>query len=277
MIEITKASGDIVPFDAEKLRRSLKRVGTQENLINQIVNEVYAALTPGMSTRTIYQIAFRILRSKSRISAAKYHLKRAIMHLGISGYPFEKYFSELLSYQGYQVQTNQTIRGRCVSHEVDVLAKKDKEVIFVECKYHHRAGIKCDVTIALYFKARFTDIQEGYTDLTDKTLAGWLVTNTRFSSDAMQYGRCAGLHLIGWDYPETGSLVEIIETTGLYPITCISNLTKGELNRLIDNKVVLCKSLMESPDILDQLRIPLARKNSILQQCKILCEHIKSV
>lgn len=259
-------------FDPEKLHRSLKRVGAQETIINEIIDEVTTLLTPGMSTRTIYQIAFKLLRKKSRVSAAKYHLKRAILHLGISGYPFEKYFSELMRYQGYQIQNNQIIHGHCVNHEVDVIAKTDNTEIFVECKYHHRPGIKCDVTISLYFKARFTDIQQGYKNLGNKKLEGWLVTNTRFSSDALQYGRCAGLNLISWDYPETGNLREIIEPSGLYPITCVTNLTKAEINQLIENNIILCKTIHDDPRLLDTLRIPEPRRESILQQCKTLCK-----
>lgn len=271
MIQITKASGEIVPFDPAKLRRSLKRVGTDDNLVNQIVDEVTNKLSPGMSTHAIYQIAFRLLRNKSRTLAAKYHLKRAIMHLGLSGYPFEKYFAELLRHQHFQAQNNQIIQGYCIDHEVDVVAMKDNRNIYVECKYHHRQGLKCDVTIALYIKARFLDIQKGYKEHSNKNLEGWLVTNTRFTSDALKYGRCAELHLVAWDYPEKDNLKEMVELSGLYPITCITNLTKAEIAQLIGKNIILCKSIHENPKILDQLRIPMPRRHSVLQQCEKLC------
>ncbi|MDR3492120.1 MAG: restriction endonuclease [Gammaproteobacteria bacterium] len=271
MIDITKASGAIVPFEPDKLRKSLKRVGTEDNLINEIINEVMNVLVPGMSTRTIYQIAFRLLKKKSQTSAAKFHLKRAIMHLGVSGYPFEKYVSELMQCMGYKTITNIIIKGHCVNHEVDIIAKKDNTEIIVECKYHHRPGLKCDVTIALYFKARFIDIEQASEHTTEIKREGWLVTNTRFTSDAMQYGRCANLHLISWDYPERGSLQQIIDTAKLYPITCITNFTKAETNQLLDNNIILCKTIRDNPQLLDPLRIPSARKNAILQQCKQLC------
>lgn len=271
MIKITKASGEVVPFDPEKLRHSLTRIGTDQILIDQVVAEVTKQLTPNMKTRQIYQIAFRLLRKKSHALAGKYHLKRAIMHLGESGYPFEKYCAALLKYKNYQTSNNLIIQGHCVKHEVDIIAKQNNKTCYIECKYHHRQGIKCDVTIALYVKARFLDIAKKNQDNTSEKIEGWLITNTRFTTDAMQYGNCAELHLIGWDYPAAGNLKEIIEASGLYPITCTTSLTKAEMTRLIENNFILCKDIYEKPQILDQLRIPLHRKQTILKECQILC------
>lgn len=271
MIEITKASGEKVPFEAEKLRRSLQRVGADEELIEQIVTEIKAALKPGMSTHAIYKIAFRLLRQKARTSAAKYHLKRAIMHLGVSGYPFEKYFAALLQHRGYKTLNDQIINGYCISHEVDVVARKENTEIIVECKYHHLQGLKCNVTVALYIKARFLDIEQARKNSL-MNMECWLVTNTRFTTDAMKYGRCAKLHLIAWDYPEKDSLKEMIEDARLYPITCITNLTKAELMRLVENNVVLCKTIRDDPKILDRLNLSPGRKNSVIQQCQKICE-----
>lgn len=196
MTTIVKASGEKALFDATKLYRSLKRVGTDEFLIKEIVDQVTHSLTEGMSTHQIYRAAFRLLRKKSKTIAAKYHLKHAIMQLGLSGFPFEKFVAEIMRHQGFQVQNDQIIEGYCVNHEVDVVAKRKDEKIFVECKYHNRLGLKCDVKISLYFKARFNDIEQAYKKNAQETLKGWLVTNTRFTKDAIQYGRCAGLHLI---------------------------------------------------------------------------------
>lgn len=272
MPNIIKASGETAPFEPEKLRRSLLKIGADPALVEQIVEHVILSLHEGMSTREIYRIAFRQLRATSRTIAAKYHLKRAMMRLGITGYPFEKYFAEILSKKGFQSQTNQFIKGRCVTHEVDIVAKSDRKNIYVECKYHNRQGKKCNVKTPLYVKARFIDIQEAQTNIFE----GWLVTNTRFTSDAIQYGICAGLNLIGWDYPISGSLQEQIEISGLYPITCITDFTKTDLINLFARNIVLCKSIGEDPTLLDSMRMSLSKKNSILNQCKTLC-HIFNV
>jgi len=271
MVNIIKASGEIVSFDPNKIRQSLGRVGTDEKLIEQIVNEISALLTENMTTHEIYRIVFRLLRKKSKVLSAKYHLKRAIMLLGSTGYPFEKYIAELLRHQGYIANNNQIIKGFCVSHEVDVTAEEKEKLIFVECKYHNKLGIRCDVKISLYFKARFMDIEQGYVNSKSKKLEGWLVTNTRFTDEALQYGQCAGLHLISWDYPQRNSLKEQIEVSGLYPVTCITNFTKAEIDDLLTNNIILCKSINDNPLILERLRIPKSRQATIIKQCQILC------
>ena len=270
MTTIVKASGERAPFDANRLYQSLKRVGADELLINEIVHEVSLSLTEGMTTHEIYCIAFRLLRKKSKTIAAKYHLKRAIMQLGLSGFPFEKYVAEIMRQQGFQTQNNQIMKGYCVNHEVDIVAKRNNEKIFVECKYHNRLGIKCDVKISLYFKARFIDIEQGYTNESDEKLKGWLVTNTQFTSDAIQYGCCAGLHLISWGYPEKGSLKELIEFSGLYPITCIDNFTKNEISQLLEKDIILCKTISNDPSLLQQVNIPKSRVDTIIEQCQTL-------
>lgn len=274
MTSIIKASGEIAQFDKAKLKRSLERVGADENLIDQIVKNVEKSLISGMKTHEIYRIAFKILKKKSKPLAAKFHLKRAILKLGVSGFPFEHYFSELLRAQNMKVITNTFISGRCVNHEVDILATDKNETIFVECKYHNTQGIKTDVKICLYVKARFDDLREK--SKASAKSAGWLVTNTRFSSDAIKYGVCAGVHLIGWDFPKKGSLKDLIESLGLYPVTCITNFNKSEIAQLLSDKIVLCKNIMEQPEILDNMALSDNRKQSILAQCNNLCSRARS-
>lgn len=271
---IIKASGEQALFDPMKIKLSLNRVGADAQLIEQIVQEVSQSLTPNMTTREIYHIAFKLLRKKSRILAAKYHLKRAIMQLGLSGYPFEKYFSELLKHRGFKTQNNQIVNGFCINHEVDVVAHQNNKIAFIECKYHNRLGITCDVKVALYFKARFIDIEKAHQKQSNMKLEGWLVTNTRFTSDALKYGICAGLHLISWDFPQIGSLKEQIEVSGLYPITCITNLTKAEMVQLLQRNIILCKTINQNPALLDPLNLPVSRKNSIIFQCQNLCSRL---
>lgn len=270
MVNIIKASGLKAVFDPNKIRKSLNRVGVNKKIIEQIVEEVARYLKEDMTTHEIYRIVFRLLRQHSAEIAAKYHLKRAIMQLGISGYPFEKYMAELMRNQGYHASNNQTIKGYCVDHEVDVVAEKNHTIAFLECKYHSRQGIDCDVKISLYFKARFLDIEKNYSQTTSKTLEGWLVTNTRFTTDASKYGCCAGLKLLSWNFPEKGSLKELIEFSGLYPITCITSFTKAEIATLLANNIVLCKTVHENPSLLNSLNIPKTRLHRIIEQCRML-------
>ena len=90
-ITIIKASGEKAPFQMEKVRRSLERAGANEIIIDEIVKNIEDIVFDGMTTKKIYQMAFMMLKRKSRVSASKYKLKKALMELGPSGYPFEKF------------------------------------------------------------------------------------------------------------------------------------------------------------------------------------------
>src|SRR3990167_10763671 len=124
-IRIVKASGESEIFSAEKLKNSLEKAGASQVQIERIITEISDCLYEGMSTKKIYRIAFNMLKESSRHLAAKYHLKQAIMELGPSGYPFEKYVGEILSYQGYKTRIGEIVQGKCVSHEIDVIAELD--------------------------------------------------------------------------------------------------------------------------------------------------------
>src|SRR5688572_33362005 len=123
-IHISKSTGEVVPFSPEKLIRSLVRAGAPEATAQNILDQVLPQIYEGMTTRKIYQLAFKILRSKSRPLAARYRLKSAIMELGPSGYPFEKFIGEVLKQQEFSVEVGVIVKGRCVNHEVDVIAGK---------------------------------------------------------------------------------------------------------------------------------------------------------
>jgi hypothetical protein len=130
-IEITKANGKTSLFDPVKLWNSLTKAGARDETAHAIVDAISHELYPGISTRKIYRRAFKLLKERSRHLAARYNLKNAIMQLGPSGYPFEKFIGELLRHQGYTVLVSVTIEGKCVSHEDDVVAEKEHQHFMV--------------------------------------------------------------------------------------------------------------------------------------------------
>jgi transcriptional regulator NrdR family protein/Holliday junction resolvase-like predicted endonuclease len=276
-INITKASGNTAPFSQEKLKHSLQRAGASSEQIASVLNEISGKLYEGITTKKIYKLAFNLLKDSSRHIAAKYHLKQAIMELGPSGFPFEKYVAEILTAQKYTTQVGVTVKGKCVSHEIDVIAQLDQLQIMIECKYHNLSGTFCDVKIPLYIHARFKDVEATWmqsNSTTIKQYQGWLVTNTRFSSDAIQYGTCAGLKLIGWDYPLKGGLKDQIDLLALYPITCLTSLTKAEKSWLLERKIVLCKEIYDNIKLLEQMEIKSSRIDIITQEIHQLCNNI---
>ncbi len=269
---ITKASGEKAIFSVKKLRKSLQRAGAHPNLVNDIVVQVQDALYPGISTEEIYQRAFSLLEESSTHLAARYKLKKAIMELGPSGYPFERYVGELLRIRHYDIEVGTIVSGRCVTHEIDVMATRGAEKILVECKYHNRVGFICDVKISLYVHARFLDVAAGMELRGENSnFEGWLVTNTRFSDDAERYGECAGMHLVGWNYPAKGSLKDIIDTEKLYPLTCLTTLSQREKSRLLDLNIVLCRELLGREDLLAMVPVAQARIPQVMEECRRLC------
>ncbi len=272
-ITVTKQSGDRVPFDPERLKRSLLRAGAGEEDISIILHEVNSMLYDGIPTQKIYRKAHDLLRKRSTGASARYRLKQAIQELGPTGYPFEKYVAALLAYQGYETMTGQIIEGRCVTHEVDVVAGKGNELIMVECKFHAEQGTKSDVKVPMYIHSRAEDIRHNLSGLypgRDLNFHFWLVTNTRFTEDAVDFGKCSGLYLVSWDYPGSGSLRERIDLAGLHPVTSLHNLTRREKKALLDREIVLVKDLLKKQEILEELEISAPRRKKLLQEAESL-------
>lgn len=272
-IEIVKHSGERAKFSIDKLKNSLRKSGAEEKLVNQIANSVRDELYQGISTREIYNRAFALLKKQKSVFASKYKLKKAIYELGPTGFPFEKFVSAIFFYSGYKVKTGQFLQGKCVKHEVDVVAEKDGHYIIVECKFHSDEGRNCDVKIPLYIHSRYRDIRDFYSEVNnhESPHEGWLATNTRFTEDALQYGKCSGLHLLSWDYPNGRGLKDRIDSLGLYPVTVSTLMTQREKQFLLSRDVVLCRQLINDHFYLDHLGISEKRKERILKEIDLLC------
>jgi hypothetical protein len=220
-------------------------------------------------------VIIKKLKHKSRVNASRYKLKRAIMELGPSGYPFENFVGVILDHEGYRTEVGVIVQGHCVSHEVDVVAIKDNEKLMVECKYHNTQNQNCNVKIPLYIDSRFRDIEKESRknkDHNHKFHVGCIYTNTRFSIDAIEYGECSGLKLTGWDYPKGNSLKYRIDKLGLYPLTSLMSLSKAEKTLLLEKNIVLCKEIYDNPILLEEIGISKVRQKKILTDCKVLCE-----
>ena len=273
-IQVTKASGITEDINPDKLRASLLRSGADKDLIEGIIERVLMEIGAYTSTKKIYRLAKKYLRQLNHASVLRYSLKRALFRLGPTGYPFEKYYGAVLNNYGYETDTGLIIEGKCVKHEIDVFALKEDEVSLVECKYHSRAGIPVDVKVAMYVHSRFKDLAPVMASrYPGKKFRGWLVTNTRCTSDAIKFAKCYGLNIKSWKYPEKRSLEKMIEDKQLYPVTVISGIQRGLINRLIDNNIVLLKDLvsMEIQDMRSMLSLPEKKALILKQQAEELC------
>jgi len=271
--DVLKSSGKRVKFSLGKLKGSLRNSGADNKTINQIVNTVRDELYQGISTKEIYNRAFALLKKKKSVFASKYKLKRAIYELGPTGFPFERFVGAILKYSGYQVEVGKIIEGKCVSHEVDIIAKKNGEHIIGECKFHSNNGNNCNVKIPLYIYSRYQDIVTYYKENFNHTSypnEGWVITNTRFTKDALQFGECMGLYMLSWDHPKGNGLKDRIDRLGLYPITVSTLLTIREKQFLLSRDIVLCRQLIDDVFYLDHLGISENRRKRILNEIQLL-------
>tara|TARA_R110002072_G_scaffold175495_9_gene331299 strand:- start:307 stop:1146 length:840 start_codon:yes stop_codon:yes gene_type:complete len=275
-INIIKANGEKVLFQIEKLINSLGKSGADKMIIDQIVKDIERVLYDGMTTKKIYQMAFKMLKRKSRVSASKYKLKKALMELGPSGFPFEKLVGKLLEQEGFKTEVGVIVQGNCVQHEIDVIAQKDNKHYMIECKYHSDQGRFCNVKIPLYIHSRFLDVEKKWVRQKSheaKLHKGGVYTNTRFTSDAIDYGKCVGLLLTSWNYPKEDGLKDRIDKSGLHPLTALTTLTKTEKTKLLDSGIVLCKELHEKPTLLTQIGVVKSRHKNILEDSRELCRN----
>lgn len=273
-IDIIKSTGEKVKFSLEKLRASLKRSGADEQIVNQILHKVRDELYQGITTKEIYNRAFALLKKNKSHFASKYKLKKAIYELGPTGFPFELFVSAILNYSGYNTEVGTILQGKCVSHEIDIIACKNSEATIIECKFHGDQGLNCNVKIPLYINSRYQDVKANWHNTKNNDVSivqGWVVTNTRFTQDALQYGKCCGLYLLSWDFPKNNGLKDRIDRLGLYPITVSTLLTQREKQFLLSRSIVLCRELIDDKFYLDHLGVSDTRKKKILDEILQLC------
>jgi hypothetical protein len=252
---IIKATGEREEFNGQKLRDSLMRAQASPETADKIVNQIESELKDGASTYDIYHHAFALLGKEESPAAARYSLRRAVMELGPTGFPFEQFVAEIFRTKGFETTTDFMAKGECAEHEIDIVAWKENELIFVEAKFHNELGIKSDLKIALYIKARWDDLKNQEFEQfgqNKKMTEGWLITNTKFSESAVKYAKCRNMRLVGWNYPEQGNLQDLIEEAHLHPITCLNSSTPSDEKLLIQAGIVLCKQARDNPDILKQ-------------------------
>ena len=274
-IYIVKANGEKELFDSLKLENSLRRAGANQKTISRIVAKIQSNLKDGMKTSEIYIEAFRLLNEYDIVQASKFSLKKAVMNLGPQGFIFEDFIGAIFKKLGYKVLLRRKIRGLCVSHEVDIIAENDEKFVLGEIKFHNRQGIKSDIKVILYMKERFDDIAKGefYRNI-DKNLKieNWLITNTKFSSQAVKYAECnPDLNLMSWDYPPENNLHELIGETGLFPITVLKSLSSNDKKKFLSENILLCRDLLDGGELLlDRIGISAEKTEGILAEIKEL-------
>jgi hypothetical protein len=276
-MKIVKHSGDIVDFNPEKLKSSLLKSGANTDVVNDILKSIRKELYEGIPTKKIYKMAFALLKKEANAHAARYNLRSALQLLGPSGFFFEKYIARLFEAEHFETKLNLTLQGKCVSHEIDVLIKKNNLISMVECKFHAGREAVSDVKVPMYILSRFNDLKDKeYTIFSKKDSISkcWIVTNNRFTSDAIAFAKCSGLNLLSWNYPELNNLKTKNDFDYLYPVTCLTTLSLGEKDKLLILDVLLVKEIVNNSECLEKIGLSPNRIKNVLKEASELCKYI---
>lgn len=243
---VTKADGSRQLFDREKVVKTCLRMGANRRIAFEVADKVEARLYDGIPTRKVLQMIFRLLRKHKPTIRHFLDLRKGLSLMG-SKPEFEKFVQILLAHHGFEVSPNQIIRGKCVGHEVDAVARKDGVTFFVEAKHHSNYHTPTGLDESRIARAVLEDVTEGFTlgKSNLKIDRAMIVTNTRYSEHARRYGKCRNILQIGWSSPKTLALQSMIEEKKLYPLSCIKGLKIEVKMKLVNSGIVLMKQLVE--------------------------------
>ncbi len=268
---ITKADGQVVAYDENKVRESMKRAGADSETIDSLMNLISQKMKTRMKSSDLYSLIKSELKKKKPWIAARYDLRNAIIKLGPAGFNFEKYVASVLSAYGYKTKTPHEYQGACIKHEIDVTAEKDGRTAFIEAKFRHdfKANINIKDTLATW--ARFLDLVDGSkVDLCPHFDEAWIVTNARFTDQSLKFGHCKNMVMIGWNHPKERSFAHMVDIDALYPLTSIPDISDEELDLFAKSDLMLCKELAESePENIESMTgIDINRLGEIGEMCK---------
>jgi len=247
-IRVVKADGSTEEFQPRKILRTMRSAGASDEAAKRVLKEIEGVAYDGITTREILKRVKALLQKGELHTAMRYDLKGAMMRMGPAGFAFETFISEILSNYGYKTKLRSILQGRCVQHEVDVIAERTSGAArrcLIECKYHNMAGLSVELKDVLYTYARFLDLNEG-----SKIGKGerfdevWLVSNTRPSHDAAKYASCRGMKLLCWRCPKGRGLEEMIAEKKLYPVTILRSVDRITFNNLYLAGLMLAKDLV---------------------------------
>lgn len=247
MINVMKKSGEIEPYNEDKIILSLRNSRADEETIQIILKKLNKRLYNNIPTQEIFRLVFRELRRLELSVGTRYNLKQGIIDMTLGGgFVFEKFMEKVYKKLGYKTKLNQIIKGKRITHEVDIVLEKENNVSMVECKHFSRSDLGVSIQTALYVYARFLDLKKSF----DKAI---IATNTKFSNQVIEYSRGVGVDLIGWKYPRDNSLEKIIERNKIYPITVLP-LKKSEIRRFLEEGILTIEELEKSSMINPKIR-----------------------
>lgn len=261
MIFVIKANGEKEPFDKKKIIHTVCKAGVDDRTAVQIANKIAITVHDGDPTHEIYKKILSELKKLETAAPFVYQFREAVSHLGPM--IFERYIMKLLESYGFECKLDQIVKGKLVEHEIDVLAKKNNQIILVECKRHVNPHRFASLNVVLSVWARLEDIEK----VNKKVTNAWLVTNTKLSEHAIKYAKGKGMYYTGWGSGGEYSLDKIISKHKMYPVTLL-DVDQGSIKKLID------MDILTIPDLLNAKTLPFSasRTADLISQAQKLSE-----
>jgi hypothetical protein len=242
-----------------KVVRTCLRMGARSHVAYEIAEKVESRLLDGIPTQMILRMIFRFIGKYTPEVRNLFDLRKGLSLMG-SKPEFELFVQVLLMHNGFEVRPSQILRGKCVEHEVDAIARKDGVAYFVEAKHHLSSHSLTGLDESRIARAVLEDVTEGFAlgrgDL--KIDRAMIVTNTRYSEHAILYGKCRNILQIGWSSPENLGLQNMIFEKKLYPLSCLRGLRSEIRMRLVKAGIALIGQLLGENlfDLAKRTRLP---------------------
>jgi hypothetical protein len=270
---VIKADGTKQLFEKKKIVRTCMRMGASHEVAEAVAEKIEMRAYEGIKSKQILNMIFRQLARYHEEVRSHIDLRRALGLMRPKP-DFEQFVQLLLREHGYEVSPNLIVRGKCVEHEIDAIAKKDGKTYAVEVKHHFNHHALTGLDVSRIARAIFEDITEGFemglnsTNL-DRAI---VICNTKYSDHAKRYGECRGIEQIGWNYPVQHGLEQMIEEKKLYPITYLKTLDATLRRKLAGEGIILLKQLITyEPEALSRrLRTSKGRVDALIEMARVI-------
>lgn len=240
--QVIKLNGEKEIFSSKKVYNSAMKAGAPAFLAKDISKEIETEIYDGIKTAEIFKKVKDKLKKENLQFSLRFSLKEGMKKLGPAGFVFEDFIQKVLSRSGMKLKSNKILPGKCCSYEIDFLAEKEGTTYIGECKYRNNAGDKIDVNVCLKAFAVLDDVKN--TGKFNTNLSFFIVTNSKFTDQAIKYATCKGIRLLGWSYPKNEGLEDIITKNKLYPITILPSFKSYQAEVFNKEKIMLAQEIL---------------------------------
>ncbi|MCK9445406.1 ATP cone domain-containing protein [bacterium] len=268
--QVIKLNGERENFSSKKVYQSAMKAGAPAFLAKKIVTEVEKEIYDGIKTAEIFKKVKNRLKKEDLQISLRFNLKEGMKKLGPAGFVFEDYIRKVFSRSGMKVRGSKILLGKCCSYEIDFLAEKEGVTYIGECKYRNNNGDKIDINVCLKSFAILDDVKSAKHFNTD--LIFFIVTNSKFTDQAIKYASCKGIKLLGWSYPKNDGLEILITKNKLYPITILPSF-RGHCAEVFKEKGIMLADEILSMDVVKfskKVNIPEKQLESLKREAQTL-------